>query len=153
MASWATGMVGSDTTKCLIYIKEIELLGEDGQPRIIFEHGERMRIRLHFEVQEVLHSPNFSIGIIRSDDVACCNYNTAMDGFPTASVSGSGTIELLTPPIKLVADLYSIQLLIWDSKFQRLDCAQAGKNFHVSHPVLSTEFGVFHETAEWSWRS
>ena len=96
-------------------------------------------------------SPNFTSALIRSDDVACCNYNTAMDGFPTATVSGSGVIELLTPPIKLVADLYSIQVLVWDPKFQRLYCAQIGKNFHVSHPDLSTEFGVFHEAAEWCW--
>ncbi len=127
MASWATGMVGSDPTKCPIYIKDFELLGEDGQPRTIFEHGERMRIRLHFEAQEVLYSPNFSIGITRSDDVACCNYNTAMDGFPTALVSGSGVIELLTPPIKLVADLYSIQVLVWDPKFHRLYCARPAR--------------------------
>lgn len=151
MAAWATRLVGSDPTKCPIWIRDFELLGEDGQPRTIFEHGERMRIRLHFEAQKDLHSPNFNVSFIRSDDIACCNYNTAMDGFPTASVSGSGVIELLTPPIKLVADLYSIQVLVWDPKFQRLYSAQAGKNFHVSHPVLSTEFGVYHEAAQWCW--
>jgi lipopolysaccharide transport system ATP-binding protein len=74
-----------------------------------------------------------------------------MDRFDTGTISGSGVIELLTPPIKLVADLYSIQVLIWDANFQRLYCAQAGKNFHVSDPVLSTEFGVYHEAARWSW--
>jgi lipopolysaccharide transport system ATP-binding protein len=151
MASWATGMVGSDPSKCPISIRDFELLDEDGEPRTIFEHGERMRIRLHYEARERISNPTFSIGIIRSDNVACCNHNTALDGFSTATVSGRGVIELLTPPIKLVAELYSIQILVWDSKFQHLYCAQAGKNFHVSHPVLDTEFGVFHEEAEWSW--
>ena len=151
VASWATGMVGSDPKKCPIHVEHFELLGEDGGPRIIFEHGERMRIRLHYRASEPIERPNFGLGIVRSDDVSCCNYNTTLDRFDTGTVSGDGVIEVLTPPIKLVADLYSIQILIWDSGFQRLYCAQAGKNFHVSDPILSTEFGVFHEPARWSW--
>jgi lipopolysaccharide transport system ATP-binding protein len=151
MASWATGLVGTDPTKCPIHIKGFELLGDDGEPRTLFEYGAGMRIRLHYEAHETLQSPNFCIGIVRSDNVPCCNYNTSMDGFPTGSVSGSGVIELQTPPIKLVADLYTIHVLVWDSQFQRLYCAQTAKNFHVSHPVLSTEFGVYHEAAQWSW--
>ena len=151
MAGWAEKMVGSDPTRCPIYIKEIELLNERGEPCTMFDHGERMRVRLHFEAQQTLHDPNFNVALIRSDDVACCNFNTAMDGFPTATVSGSGVIEVLTPPLKLVSELYSLQVLVWDAKFQRLHCAQVGKNFHVRHPVLSTQFGVFHESAEWSW--
>ena len=111
-----------------------------------------MRIRLHFEARQALRDPNFNVSFIRSDNVACCNFNTAMDGFSTDLVSGSGTIEVLTPPIKLVSELYSVQVLVWDSKFQRLFCAQTGKNFHVRHPALNTHFGVFHEAAEWSWR-
>jgi lipopolysaccharide transport system ATP-binding protein len=153
MASWATDMVGSDPMKCPIHVKHFELLGEDGRPRTLFEHGERMRVRLRFEAREVVDRPNFNVAIVRSDGVACCNYNTAMDGFPTGSVSGEGVIELLTPPVKLVADLYSTQVMVWDPRFQRLYCAQAGKNFHVSHPVLSNEFGVYHERAQWSWPS
>ncbi|WP_422925467.1 ABC transporter ATP-binding protein [Singulisphaera sp. PoT] len=151
MVSWATGMVGSDPTKCPIYIKEFELLDESGGSRTLFEHGERMRIRLHYDARVPLTNPNFSLGIVRSDNVSCCNFNTSMDGFSTSKISGEGVIEVLLPPISLVADLYSIQVLVWDATFQRLHCAQMGKNFHVSHPLLNTEFGVFHEPAEWCW--
>ena len=151
MAGWAEKMVGSDPTKCPIYIKEIELLNERGEPCTVFDHGERMRVRLHFEAQQTLRDPNFNVALIRSDDVDCCSFNTAMDGFPTATVSGSGVIEVLTPPLKLVSELYSLQVLVWDTKFQRLHCAQVGKNFHVRHPELSTQFGVFHEAGQWSW--
>jgi hypothetical protein len=43
-------------------------------------------------------------------------------------------------------------VLVWDERFQHLYCAQMGKNFHVRDDMLSTEFGVFHETASWSWQ-
>jgi lipopolysaccharide transport system ATP-binding protein len=153
IASWAQGMVGRDPTRCPIHIREIELLAEDGQPRNVFDYGERMRIRMRYEATEPIENPNFSVSFLRSDDVACCNYNTSMDSFATGTTYGSGEIELMVPPIKLVNELYTIQVLVWSPNFQRLYCAQNGKNFHVRHPVLSTEFGVFHEPAKWSFRS
>jgi lipopolysaccharide transport system ATP-binding protein len=153
MAGWAKSMVGSDPASCPIYIKQIETLDESGEPRTVFDHGERIRIRLQFEAQEAFREPNFSVSFVRSDDIACCNFNTAMDGFSTHTVSGTGSIELLTPPVKLVSELYSILVLIWDKAFQRLYCAQIGKNIHIRHPELSTQFGIFHEPAEWQWTS
>ncbi|MGE5608603.1 MAG: ABC transporter ATP-binding protein [Bacillota bacterium] len=153
MAPWAHEMVGTDPTKCPIHIRNIDLFGEDGQPRSVFDHGERARIRLHFEATQSVRSPNFNVSVIRTDGVACCNFNTAMDEFPTGVVSGSGTIDVLTPPLKLVAENYSLQVLVWDQGFQRLYCAQMGKGFHVRHPVLNKEFGIFHEPARWSWGS
>ncbi|MDB5349303.1 MAG: tagH 2 [Planctomycetota bacterium] len=152
MAGWATGMVGSDPSLCPIQFHEMEILDEAGSPRSVFEYGERMRIRLSYEARELIKSPNFSISFLRSDNVACCNYNTSMDGVDVGAFLGMGTVELLTPPLKLVSELYSTQLLVWDARFQRLYCAQVGKDFHVSHPLLSTEFGVFHEDAEWCWK-
>jgi lipopolysaccharide transport system ATP-binding protein len=150
MVGWATKALGSDPEKCPIHIKSMEVQGEDGQPRSVFRHGERMRIRLHYEARQTVHDPNFVVCFLRSDGVACCNYTTALDGVATGSVSGRGEVELLTPPLKLIAELYSIQVLIWDAGFQRLYSAQTGKNFHVRDEVLSTDFGVFHEKADWS---
>jgi lipopolysaccharide transport system ATP-binding protein len=152
MAGWATGMVGTDPSRCPIHIGEMEILDERGNARSVFEYGERMRIRLHYRTKEPIREPNFCITVLRSDNVACCNHNTSMDGFQTGVISGAGTVELLTPPIRLVSELYSTQILVWDSKFQHLHCAQVGKEFHVSHPLLSTEFGVFHEEAQWAWK-
>jgi lipopolysaccharide transport system ATP-binding protein len=151
IAGWAMGTVGSDPEQCPISITAVEILDEAGEPCTSFDYGRRMRLRMHYEMREPVESPNFSVAILRSDNVACCNYNTAMDHFPTASAQPRGVIELLTPPLKLVSELYSIQVLVWDPKFQRLYCAQVAKNFHVRDTMLSTQFGVFHEAAEWQW--
>jgi lipopolysaccharide transport system ATP-binding protein len=151
IAAWAQGMVGSDPTKCPIFISSVELLNEENQPTSMFDHGQRMRLRIHYEIKERIESPNFAIALLRSDNIACCNYNTAMDHFSTASAGSHGVLELTTPPLKLVSELYSLQVLVWDSKFERLYCAQVAKNFHVRDTILSTQFGVFHESAEWRW--
>jgi lipopolysaccharide transport system ATP-binding protein len=151
VAGWAHGTVGSDPSKCPISISSVEVLDEQGEPCTSFDYGRRMRLRMHYEMREPVESPNFNVAIIRSDNVACCNYNTAMDQFPTAFARPRGVIELTTPPLKLVSELYSIQVLVWDPKFQRLYCAQVAKNFHVRDAMLSTQFGVFHESANWQW--
>jgi lipopolysaccharide transport system ATP-binding protein len=148
-APWAQHLVGADPAKRPITITDIALLDEAGEPRRVFDYGECMRIRLQYDVSHRVTDPNFNVSIFRSDNVPCCNYNTATDGFHIPFLDGQGTIEVLTPPLKLVAELYSIQVMVWDAKFQQLYSAQIGTTFHVRHPLLSSHFGVFHEAAEW----
>ena len=152
VAGWAQGKVGSDPSKCPISVTKVEVLDEQGRPCTMFEHGQPLRLRMQYEIRGDVEAPNFSVAFIRSDNIACCNYNTAMDRFPTgAAAATNSAIELLTPPLKLVSDLYSIQITIWDPSFQQLYCAQQGPSFHVKDPILNTHFGVFHEPAVWSW--
>jgi lipopolysaccharide transport system ATP-binding protein len=152
IAGWARGLVGSDPSKCPISVSRVELLNEGGEPCAMFEYGQRMRIRMHYRMRERVDCPNFNVAFIRSDNVACCNYNTVMDRFPTGDAARHGVVELLTPPVRLVSELYSIHLLVWDASFQRLYCAQQGVSFHVKDPILNNHFGVFHEPATWQWR-
>jgi lipopolysaccharide transport system ATP-binding protein len=151
VAHWARDVVGSDPTRRPIYVTDVETLSEGGEPRTVFEHGERMRVRVAFNASQQVANPNFVIAFLRSDGVACCNYSTATDGIAIPAVRGDGVVDVLTPPIKLVSELYAIQVLVWDDKFQRLQCAQEGPSFHVRHDLLSTHFGVFHEGADWTW--
>jgi len=76
-----------------------------------------------------------------------------MDGLIIPSLSGRATIELLTPPLRLVAELYTVHVMVWDTKFEKLYSAQICMTFHVRHQLLNTHFGVFHETAEWFWHT
>jgi lipopolysaccharide transport system ATP-binding protein len=151
-APWAQGTVGADPSQRPIMVTEVELLDEDGEPRRVFDYGERMRVRLRFEATRRVVHPNFNVSFMRSDNVACCNYNTSMDGFMIPSVSGQGSIEVFTPPLKLVSELYAVHVMVWDDKFERLHSAQVGTTFHVRHQQLSKHFGVFHEAAEWRWQ-
>jgi lipopolysaccharide transport system ATP-binding protein len=149
IAPWAQRVVGGEQERQGIYVTDMQLLDESGHRRAVFDYGDRMRVRIWFNAVEKIVSPNFNVSFIRSDNVACCNYNTAMDGVTISSVFGEGSIELLTPPLKLTAELYTAHVMVWDVKFERLYSAQVGGTFHVRHDVLNTHFGVFHESAEW----
>jgi lipopolysaccharide transport system ATP-binding protein len=147
---WAFSRIGRDPALWDIFVDAVETFDEAGEERNLFEFGERMRVRIRFNVRRTIRNPNFLISFIRSDEVACCNYNTTMDGFTLPALENDGSIELLTPPLNLVSESYRIYVLVRDDKFERLYCAQTGKTFHVRHDLLNTHFGVFHEDGEWS---
>lgn len=141
----------SKPDKWPIFITDFVLFDENGQKKTVFEHGERMKLRLQYETRQPVKNPNFIIAFVRSDGVACCNYSTEADGVLADRVSGKGIIELLIPPLKLVAELYTIHVLVREKGFQKMLCAQIGSTFHIRHHLLDTNFGVFHESAQWSW--
>lgn len=134
----------------LLVIKNVLICDEFGLEKTVFEFGERLRMRIAYEARTRINSPNFIIVFIRSDTVACCNFSSEADGFDVGYTEGSGTIELLTPPLKLVAEAYTVHILVREVGFQDVLCAQIGGIFHVRHKLFDTHFGIFHEAAEWS---
>ena len=141
--------MGSSDAASPVVVEDASVADAHGRSKAIFEHGERLRLRIRYTASKQLSSPNFIIAVIRSDGVACCNYCTETDGVDLGMVRGSGVLELLTPPLKLVAELYTVHVLVRESGFQKLLCAQVAATFHIRDPLFDTAFGVFHECAEW----
>lgn len=135
-----------------IELTSIECLDEQGLPRAAFALGERMRIRIGFDVPRPLENPCFIVDVFRSDKVKCCRYNTAMDGVAVPTLSGPGEIEVLTPPLELVSESYSLEVSVRDDQFHKLHCAKIGPSFQVRDEWLSFHFGVFRTPGEWTLR-
>ena len=133
-----------------IRITHVALMGENDGPRTVFDHGERMRIRVEFETQGPVEAPNFILSFVRSDGVPCCNYSSELDGFQVDLSGGAGALQVLTPPLSLVSELYTLEVIVRRHGFRELVGAQIGGTFHVRHPVFDLNFGVFHEAGEWS---
>jgi lipopolysaccharide transport system ATP-binding protein len=133
-----------------IVLDECRLLGADGAERRIFDHGERMTVRLGYHVRSRVEHPNVIVALIRSDGVAACNYSSETDGADFGTLSDAGTIDVELPPIKLVSEMYTVSVLIRERGFGRILCAQVGGTFHVRHDLYDPHFGVFHEPARWA---
>lgn len=149
---WAQSKLGSDPSQRPVSVTDMQILDDLGQPRTIFDFGERVRLRIKYEMRQNISDLNFVVALIRSDGVGCCNYSSELDGFKITPGLGPGEFEILLPPLKLVADLYAVHVVVWDGKFQQLYGAQIGGSFHVRHELFSSQFGVYHETAEWFFR-
>ncbi len=145
---WAQGLLGTDVEKFPVFIRDVEYLDEQGRACAVFDHGQRMRIRLHYDAPQRVSEPNFVVAFIRNDNVTCCNFCTEVDSSSPPWIEGRGALEVHTPPLKLVSEGYTTHVLVWARGFERLLCAQVGPGFQVRDPLFSTHFGVFHEPAE-----
>jgi lipopolysaccharide transport system ATP-binding protein len=133
-----------------IVITNIELYGERGDQKTMFEFGERMRVRISYRALKPVEQPHFLCSITRSDHILCCNFSSYCDNLDLPCVDGDGAIELLTPPLKLVSDRYTVSVGVREKGFQQLVAGQIGVSFHLRHAIFeASEFGVFHESAQW----
>jgi lipopolysaccharide transport system ATP-binding protein len=129
---------------------DVEVLNEDGEPRAMFDFGERMKVRLSYRTNRPIRGPNFMVCVTRADNVVCCNYSTLCDDIDLPGVEGCGVLEMTTPPLHLTADSYLITLLVRENRYDEILQAQVAGRFHVRHPVYErVGFGVFHDAAEW----
>ena len=133
-----------------IVATDVELLDEGCKPRTLFNFGERMRVRIHYLAVRPVEEPHFLCSIIRSDETLCCNFSSWSDNVKLPVVEGRGVVELLTPPLKLVSERYTVSVVIRQHGFERVLSAQVGATFHLRHDTFDTNaFGVFHEAGEW----
>ncbi len=132
-----------------IFIERCELLGREGQPKTVFDFGERIRVRLAYQSRRPLPEPNVMISIVRSDGVTCCTYSTEADGVSLGTIASDGVLELDIPQSRLVAEMYSVKIVVRHKGYQDIVCAQIGTTFHVRDDLLSHHFGVFHEPGTW----
>jgi lipopolysaccharide transport system ATP-binding protein len=142
-----------DAADAPIKFTDVMLLNEKGAPTSVFNFGERMTVRMRYTARERLDRPDFRVGFDRHDEVSCTTFSTFSDGIDIPFVEGEGEIELKTPPLKLVSDLYVANIVVRDARHTMV-AAQIGGHFHVRHPILSAQaYGVFHEAGDWRIRA
>jgi lipopolysaccharide transport system ATP-binding protein len=132
-----------------VAITDVALLNEAGAQRTVFDHGERMRVRFAYAWESTVEAPHFIVAVTRSDGVACCSYSSDLDGASLPPVARSATVELLTPPLALVSELYSVEILVRERGSQKLLGAATAGRFHVRDPMVDAPFGVFREPGRW----
>jgi lipopolysaccharide transport system ATP-binding protein len=133
-----------------IVVTDMELLREDGRLSGVFDFGGVMTVRVRYKANRRIERPDFRVGIKRSDEVHCATFSTSADGVDIPFVEGEGEIELRTPPIKLIAELYSTNLVVRERDHGPIIAAQIGPSFHVRHPIFSPiAYGIFHESGQW----
>jgi lipopolysaccharide transport system ATP-binding protein len=125
------------------------MAGADGKVKTMFDFGETVRIHLDYSIRAPLPSPNIMVSLVRSDGVVACTYSTERDGVDLGTLTADGSIELDLPPLKLIAEMYSVNVTVRYKGFRDIVCMQVGTTFHVRDELLSHHFGVFNEPGTW----
>jgi len=140
-----------DQKNTAMTITDVRIINEAGEETTVFDHGEPMTVKVRYKTFRPVERPDFRVGIDRTDEVHCSTFSTVDDQIDIPLIDGEGEITLKTPPIKLVSDLYSVNIVVRERGHAgRILCAQIGGHFHVRHAVYaSNAYGVFHEDATW----
>ncbi len=132
-----------------VLITGVELFGEDGNRKTMFDFGEPMRVRICYRALRPIRDPHFLCSIHNSEQILCCNFSSYSDKMDLPQISGDGVIEVTTPPLKLVSDSYRVSVAVREKATGRLVAGQMGTSFHVRHATFNDAYGVFHESAQW----
>ena len=96
-----------------VRITNVVMTGDDGQPRWVFESGERVRVRLCYEAASPVESPVFSILIYRDDGLYVTGANTCQaDGADIGlpGIKGRGQIDVELDSLQLACGSYLLSV-------------------------------------------
>ena len=133
-----------------IVFTDVKLLNEAGRESSMFDFGDRMILRARFKTSRRIEQPDFRISVNRADEVHCSTFSSVSDEADFPFIDGEGVIELRTPPLKLISDLYNTTIIVRERGHGNMLAAQIGAGFHVRHPVfVPLAYGVYHESGQW----
>jgi lipopolysaccharide transport system ATP-binding protein len=133
-------------------ITQIELFDKDGKPKQRFEPWDSITVRVHYTARKPIQSPYLIVRILRSSDgLVCCRAtNNREPDFASRQLEGVGFFEVTVGPLPLMAEAYTIDALIADSKQPILHASSPTQTFHVNGDLGEPgEAGVFWVDTQW----
>jgi len=128
------------------YFTEVKMLDVSDKEKIIYNTGEKIKIKMKYSVVGENQKLNFVIGITRSDWVFCYGAQTK-DTLGTIDLK-NGEIVFLIDEITLLAGEYYLDLWIRDSDETDFDCVHSLINFKITGTNYE-DYGIMLMKHEW----
>jgi hypothetical protein len=134
-------------------IVRVEILDDSRQPRQVFDTGETMIVRLHYQAHQRIERPVFGIGIHRSDGVHITGPNTKFSEYDIECVEGSGTVEYVILSLPMLAGQYELSSSLYDfSCTHPYDYHDREYVFQIQPKSVKEQWGVFNIPCKWRHR-
>ena len=131
-------------------IVKVEILDSDGHPRQVFDTGETMIVRLHYQTHQPIERPVFGIGIHRSDGIHVSGPNTKFSEYDIECLEGSGVMEYVIPSLPMLAGQYELSSSLYDySCTHPYDYHNRAYIFQIQPKSVKEKWGAFHIPCEW----
>jgi ABC-type polysaccharide/polyol phosphate transport system ATPase subunit len=134
-------------------IVRVEILDDNGKPRQVFDTGETMIVRLHYQAHQRIERPVFGIGIHRSNGVHITGPNTKFSEYDIECLEGSGTVEYVILSVPMLAGQYELSSSLYDySCTHPYDYHDREYTFQVQPKSVKEQWGVFNIPCKWRHR-
>ncbi|MFC2043374.1 ABC transporter ATP-binding protein [Chloroflexota bacterium] len=134
-------------------IEDIEILNADStEGQSEFTSDQNVEIRIHYRAFTGSRKANFTIRIIRSDGVTCCNMRTTNDQVEFCLNEGKGYVAATLEPLQLAGGSYHVEAEITNEDECVLVAVGHSDWFIVTGRSLSHEMnsGIFEPARIWS---
>ncbi len=132
-----------------IEITQVSLLGDDGQPRHVFQTGEAVTIRLEAKTTGTLRDFVFGFAVFNADGVCCYATNPAIEKFTPEKFSGTGEVRLVLERLQLIEGIYFLDVAAHQRDGYPFDYHRALYTFRVDSRIKDQ--GVYRPTHRWEF--
>jgi ABC-type polysaccharide/polyol phosphate transport system ATPase subunit len=132
-----------------IEITQVSLLGDDGQPRHVFQTGEPVTIRLEVKTTGTLRDFVFGFAVFNADGVCCYATNTDIEKFTPEKFSGTGEVRLVLERLQLIEGSYFLDVAAHQRDGYPFDYHRALYTFRVDSRIKDQ--GVYRPTHRWQF--
>lgn len=131
-------------------IARVDLVNSQDKITDLFEHGNAMRIRIHYVVHECVRMPTFGLAIYRQDGVHVNGPNSFDEGYHLDSIDGNGVMEYQIDHLPLNPGQYELTVAIYNQNSTvAYDHHHRAYRFNVIGSGGKNEAGIVHIAATW----
>ncbi len=134
-----------------VEIREVELLGPDGEPHEILLTGQPMTVRLHYRAHHRIEQPVFGLAIHREDGLHINGPNSKDAHLDIPYVEGEGHIDWRVDRLALMSGRYELSAAVYDqATVHAYDHHHRRFTLRVRASQVGEQYGLIHMPARWS---
>lgn len=132
-----------------IEIAEVALLGQDGEPRHVFQTGEPVTVRLKVRASGKIADFVFGVAIFNADGVCCYGTNTHLEELVPVELSGAGEVRLVIDRLDLVEGGYFLDVASHQRDGYPFDYHRLLHSFRVNSKLK--DIGIYRPSHRWEF--
>ncbi|HLB11319.1 MAG TPA: ABC transporter ATP-binding protein [Dehalococcoidia bacterium] len=131
-------------------IIQVELLDANGQPTSVFDTGDTMVARLHYQAHQPVERPVFGVAIHRADNLQINDPNTKASGYNIEHIEGCGAVDFVVDSLPLLEGQYLFSAAIYDNScIHPYDHHDRLYSFSIQPRTTGQRSGIFQMPARW----
>jgi hypothetical protein len=132
-------------------ISDIQFIDDQGEERYVFESGDPLTVRIHYECSQPIQQPVFGLAVFRKDGWHINGPNTDFAGSPIELIEGRGYVDYQIASLPLLEGIYRLSASIYDQGLRHAyDAYEECVTFAVRNKTVREEFGSVYFDAQWS---
>jgi ABC-type polysaccharide/polyol phosphate transport system ATPase subunit len=132
-----------------VEIKDVSLVGADGEARHVFSTGEAVTVRLSIATTGKIGDFVFGVAIFNADGLCCYGTNTHIEEFTPVSLSGDGEVRFVIPELRLIEGTYFIDVAAHQRDGYPFDYHRALHQFRIRSRVK--DVGIYRPHHRWEF--